>query len=111
MAWTWAPQLSSHAKCPLAVFLHPGPIGLPKARGKQWLFWEVCVGLGRGGRNRAFDHSYLKTVNGQVQGLGRGWVTELGLGKRLAQRTSSLGQKALQRLLNTQHGVQDGLII
>lgn len=64
------------------------------AGGKQWLFWEVCVGLGRGGRNRAFDHSYLKTVNGQVQGLGRGWGAGLGLEKRLVEKTPSLGQKA-----------------
>lgn len=52
---------------------YPGPISLPMGRGKQWLFWDVYVGLGRGGRDSVFDHSYLKMVSGQVQGLGRGW--------------------------------------
>lgn len=69
MAWTQA------SGCPATtnvLWLYPGPIGLPMSRGKQWLFWEVCGGLGRGGRDSVFGHSYLKTVNGQVQGLGRG---------------------------------------
>lgn len=59
--------------CQMSSGCFPISRAYPWAEESSDFFWEVCVGLGRGGRNRAFDHSYLKTVNGQVQGLGRGW--------------------------------------